>query len=289
MKFFLLFYTGLFLSISTFAEESKNITSARKTLESLAKKIERKPKSGNRVLIQDLKSSSESLTAEQQYDIKAMIAYTLLGKSFRTLVAEKAHEKDIKDLSPEDATSLAEADKANLIFIYQIQDAFSNGLELHYQYFVESRGKFKVYSKSKIKLVLTPEDGSLKIQQDLPEYNDAFLKYSIISHGRKVGNGQCWTLAEQARKKVGIERRGSRDWGKKVDIKDVLPGDVMEIDRGGETAHTAVVYSNDRGKIYLIHQNAPPYKDEMAVGVSRATFREKTSKYYFHRPGLPWD
>ena len=255
----------------------------------MAKKIERKPKSGNRIVIQELKSSSERITAAQAEDIKMMIAYKLLGKSFRTLVAESPQDKDIKDLTPADAASYSEADKAQLIFIYQIKDAFSKGLELHYQYCVESRGKFKVYSKSKIKLLLTTEDGRLRIQKDLPEYNDAFLKYSILSHGRKVGNGQCWTLAEQARKKAGIERRGSRDWGKKVDTKEVLPGDVMEIDRGAETGHTAVVYSNERGKIYLIHQNGPPYKNEMAVGVFRASFNEKSSKYYFHRPGLAWD
>lgn len=289
MKAFIIFLAILLLIPYASAEESKTLTTARKTLESLAKKLERKPKSGNRILIQELQTSSERISAEQAYDIKTMLAYKLLGKSFRTLVSESAEEKDLKDFKPEDAASISAKEKAQLLFVYQIKDGFAKGLEIHYQYFVESRGKFKVYSKSKVKLALSSEDGRLRIQKDLPEYNDTFLKYSILHHGRKVGNGQCWTLAEQARKKAGIERRGSRDWGKKVDKKEVLPGDVMEIDRGAETGHTAVVYSNERGKIYLIHQNGPPYKSEMAVGVYPASFNEKSSKYYFHRPGLAWD
>jgi hypothetical protein len=203
------------------------------------------------------------------------------------MVAADSLDKTLKDLKPADAAKIAE--KSTYVFLYQITDAFGKGIELNYHYYIEARGKFKLYTKSKIKLNLSKEDGKIKIIKDLPDYNDAFLKFAILSHGRKVGNGQCWTLAEQARKKTGTERRGSRDWGKKVDTKEVLPGDVMEVDRGKAVGHTAIVYSNERGKIYLIHQNAPPYKSEMAVGVSKAHFTEKSSKYYFHRPGLPWN
>jgi hypothetical protein len=76
--------------------------------------------------------------------------------------------------------------------------------------------------------------------------------YCVAQKGRKVGNGECWTLADEAFKSTGARRPGSdmRVWGRRVDpAKEAIkPGDVVEF-RSARfsdgiitgSAHTAVV------------------------------------------------
>jgi hypothetical protein len=56
--------------------------------------------------------------------------------------------------------------------------------------------------------------------------------YCIAQSGRKVGNGECWTLANEAFKSAGTRRPGSdlRVWGRVIDPnkEGVKPGDVVE-------------------------------------------------------------
>ena len=114
----LLFVSVLFLITSVQAVESKNIKTVRKSISSLSNKIGRKPKSGSRLLIQDLTLKSERLSSAQHEDIKALIAYTLLGKSFRTLVAPTTLDKALKDLTPTAAAEIA--GKSSFVFLYQL-------------------------------------------------------------------------------------------------------------------------------------------------------------------------
>jgi hypothetical protein len=76
--------------------------------------------------------------------------------------------------------------------------------------------------------------------------------FCIAQKGRKVGNGECWTLADEAFRSAGARRPGSdmRVWGRRVDpAKEIIkPGDVLEF-QGARfsdgiitgSAHTAVV------------------------------------------------
>jgi hypothetical protein len=87
--------------------------------------------------------------------------------------------------------------------------------------------------------------------------------YCIAQKGRKVGNGECWTLADEAFKSAGARRPGSdmRVWGRRVDParEAIKPGDVVEfrsarfsdgIITGSE--HTAVVVEGGSQEAFTI-------------------------------------
>lgn len=76
--------------------------------------------------------------------------------------------------------------------------------------------------------------------------------FCMAQKGRSVGNGECWTLADEAFKSAGARRPGSdmRVWGRVVNpAKEPLkPGDVIEFQSAWfndgtitGSAHTAVV------------------------------------------------
>lgn len=76
--------------------------------------------------------------------------------------------------------------------------------------------------------------------------------YCVAQKGRKVGNGECWTLADEAFKSAGARRPGSdmRVWGRRVNpaAEVIRPGDVVEFQSARfsdgiitGSAHTAVV------------------------------------------------
>lgn len=85
--------------------------------------------------------------------------------------------------------------------------------------------------------------------------------------GKQVGNGECWTLADEAFKACGLERPAgqSRVWGRLVDYdkEPIEPGDIVEfvtaeISGYGKTGpnHTAVVVKGGRrGQCTVAEQN----------------------------------
>jgi hypothetical protein len=91
--------------------------------------------------------------------------------------------------------------------------------------------------------------------------------FCLANMGKQVGNGECWTLADEAFKATGAERPAgeSRVWGRLVDISEeaLEPGDIVEfrvakISGYGTTGpeHTAVVVKGGRrGQCTLAEQN----------------------------------
>lgn len=91
--------------------------------------------------------------------------------------------------------------------------------------------------------------------------------YCLAQHGRKVGNGECWTLADEAFKSAGTRRPGKdmRVWGRVVNPakEEIKPGDVVEfrsawfsdgVVTGAE--HTAVVVKGgSQGGFTIAEQN----------------------------------
>ena len=85
--------------------------------------------------------------------------------------------------------------------------------------------------------------------------------------GIQVGNGECWTLANEAFEAAGARRPGrdSRVWGRMLDLgdEDVEAGDIVEfrsakIGGYGTTGpeHTAVVIDGGSAHVFtLAHQN----------------------------------
>lgn len=96
--------------------------------------------------------------------------------------------------------------------------------------------------------------------------NAAIVEFCRLNEGRKVGDGECWTLANEAFKATGKTRPGgaSRIWGREVNYKSegVRPGDIVEFEnvlmpdgyRTG-THHTAIVAAGGSGDITIAEQN----------------------------------
>lgn len=107
--------------------------------------------------------------------------------------------------------------------------------------------------------------------EDAKKARDAAIKkivdFSMASIGKQVGNGECWTLANDAYQSAAIQRPGSdmRVWGREVDYKkeDPMPGDIVEIEAAkfdnGMTfpaQHTSVIVKvASRSRITVCEQN----------------------------------
>lgn len=56
--------------------------------------------------------------------------------------------------------------------------------------------------------------------------------YCLAREGQRVGDGECWTLADQAFRAAGFARPGKdlRVWGRKIDYRATMlePGDIIE-------------------------------------------------------------
>lgn len=96
--------------------------------------------------------------------------------------------------------------------------------------------------------------------------NAAIVEFCRKNNGRKVGNGECWTLANEAFKATGKSRPGAatRVWGRVVDYKSegVRPGDIVEFQSalfpGGYitgSKHTAIVAQGGKDQIVIAEQN----------------------------------
>ena len=63
----------------------------------------------------------------------------------------------------------------------------------------------------------------------------AIVAYCEKNRGKKIGNGECWTLANEAFKNTGAKRPEGqlRVWGRRVDLRreSPLPGDILECER----------------------------------------------------------
>lgn len=105
----------------------------------------------------------------------------------------------------------------------------------------------------------------------------AFCKENV---GKQVGNGECWTLANEAFNASGAIRPagGSRVWGRLLDIREepLEPGDIVEFREAkipgyGTTGpnHTAVIVKGGRrGQCTIAEQNWSGVKKVHEVSVN---------------------
>ncbi|MEO8615712.1 MAG: hypothetical protein ABI600_11270 [Luteolibacter sp.] len=124
------------------------------------------------------------------------------------------------------------------------------------------------------------------------------VAFCRMNHGKKVGDGQCWALANEAMKAAGKSRPGRdmRVWGRVVNPanEQIRPGDVLEFENARfresrmtiitGSHHTAVVMTPERnGKFTVAEQNF--------WGNKRVSFREMSlrtwvaGKMTIFRPG----
>jgi hypothetical protein len=138
---------------------------------------------------------------------------------------------------------------------------------------------------------------------EIPELNRKVLEYARDNLGKKIGDGECATLAARALHKAearrwSISRPGEYVWGKLVRTVtadtnltgDVLPGDILQFreavfaGKAGKNTfeftyplHTAIVEAvKDDGKVIeVLHQNAGDFAapDTERRKVQRTTMR----------------
>ncbi len=95
----------------------------------------------------------------------------------------------------------------------------------------------------------------------------AIVAYCRKHSGRKVGDGECWALANEAFKATGARRPNGqlRVWGRQLDLRreSPLPGDILECDKtrfadGSYTTshHTAVIVAvHSPTRVRIAEQN----------------------------------
>ena len=129
-----------------------------------------------------------------------------------------------------------------------------------------------------------------------PPLNQGVLKYATAQVGKKVGNGECWTLAAEALKDAGAKHANGYTFGRKLDkAEPVLPGDVMQFTSArfaghsgrrswtvelGFPHHTAVVQAVEGPTKYrILEQNPGPVK------AATIDFKDlKSGSYEVYRP-----
>ena len=98
------------------------------------------------------------------------------------------------------------------------------------------------------------------------DLNRSIVAWAVAQLGKKVGNGECWTLIAEAFKQVGAEPPRGYVFGREIPLEDATPGDILQFTSARfETAryykilglpdHTAIIYSISGNSTFLLHQN----------------------------------
>jgi hypothetical protein len=121
------------------------------------------------------------------------------------------------------------------------------------------------------------------------------VNYCKENMGKQIGNGECWTLADEAFKACAIRRPGAeiRVWGRVVDPKKERPqpGDIVEFravefSDGSKTGpeHTAVIIKvQGRERFTVAQQNWGGHKTvrDQQMNIDRL----KGGQVIIYRPG----
>ncbi len=144
------------------------------------------------------------------------------------------------------------------------------------------------------------------------------LSFAEGKSGQRVGDGECFALADQALKKAGaksapdfgqITDEADYKWGSQVSLVDVKPGDIVQFSgyeftrreenedgkwkefTGKRPHHTAIVVSVDgNGLLTVIEQNAPKgsaaHKTQLAF--SNTSFSKDKTTITLSTTGSVW-
>lgn len=125
----------------------------------------------------------------------------------------------------------------------------------------------KKYLKRIVCMLILLSSGYINAQE-LPKVNQDILDYCEHQMKKKVGNGECWTLAKEALNHAKADWTSPTNYGDIIDlnITTILPGDIIQFENVRvERAdgywfefphHTAVVQEVlSEGKLVMLHQN----------------------------------
>jgi len=137
-------------------------------------------------------------------------------------------------------------------------------------------------------------------KDSVPELNQKVLAFATSNLGKQVGNGECWTLADEALAAAGAQRPhqggyGALEFGRELKPNEsLLPGDVLQftktklVSKSGSwvemALHTAIVAGVKGTKVDVLHQN---WSDQRRVTRFRFDLSELTEgKVQRFRPQL---
>ena len=106
----------------------------------------------------------------------------------------------------------------------------------------------------------------------IPDLNVRVANFAIAHLGKTVGNGECWTLAQEALTAAGAQSPDDFVFGRElVQNEKWLPGDIIQFTSCrfveirpfsqstfdlGLPNHTAIIYSAQNGVVVIIQQNS---------------------------------
>jgi hypothetical protein len=142
--------------------------------------------------------------------------------------------------------------------------------------------------------------GSFKINRGeidslplIPPVNQRILDYAKKHSGQQVGNGECWTLANEALKAAAARRPATMVWGRKLSAgEEPLPGDVIQFtsvtfhskkgtSHYGSPNHTAIIEQvQSPGVFLLLQQNMGGQKTVSEGTIDLATKTEGALAIY---------
>jgi hypothetical protein len=148
-----------------------------------------------------------------------------------------------------------------------------------------------------VKAAAAVQRAAIVRQSQMPALNQQILDFAIKHIGTEVGNGECWTLADDAMRSANATHPAIYVWGRPLGTNDrVFPGDIIQfttvrLQNGtwweilGDPNHTAIVREVKSTGVYVIlHQNyGKPGKvvSELTINLNTKTAGE----FVVYRPG----
>ena len=130
----------------------------------------------------------------------------------------------------------------------------------------------------------------------LPDLNVRVVNFAVQNLGQKIGNGECWTLAQQALIKSGGQRPRGFVFGRElVQNEPWLAGDIIQFTDChfvdvqpnrrttitlGEPDHTAIIHSIPNGLVVVLEQNVNHDKRVQTQTLNFATMTSGNIKVY---------
>ena len=119
-------------------------------------------------------------------------------------------------------------------------------------------------------------------------YGPKIVAYCQANLGKKVGDGECWTLGRLSFESAGCAPPISKNFGQEIPLSEAAPGDVLQMEScvfeypdgrkamAGFPDHTAVVCDYPRGNVIpVLEQNPKPvsYGSYDFTGLKSGSFK----------------
>jgi hypothetical protein len=127
--------------------------------------------------------------------------------------------------------------------------------------------------------------------QDSLVFNAKILEFAVNHLGMQVGNGECWTLAEDALIYAGAKPAVGYVFGDKISLSSAQPGDILQFESAvfvaptywmqmGFPHHTAIVDAVQGSQYVILQQNVNGNLKVQMSTINMADLRSGTVTAY---------